>query len=88
MKNTMSVKVVGYTVSIFLVISYLICIGFDLLFPEHAMYTAWQAYLPGFEFLSLKGFIIGLIEVFAYGWYVAVIWVPLYNFFNGRKQNG
>lgn len=81
MKNVLSVKAVGFSSSIFLAIAYTLCVAFDLMFPEHAMYRAWQYLLPGFEWLSWKSFFIGLIEVLAYGWFFAVIWVPLYNFF-------
>lgn len=46
------------------------------------MHSAWENWLPGFEFLTLQGFIIGLIESYLYGWYIALVFVPLYNFFN------
>lgn len=86
MNKKVSVVVVGQANSLFLAISYVLCIGFDLVFPGHAMYEAWQKLLPGFEWLTLKGFLIGLIESYAYGWYFALIWVPLYNFFSGRRE--
>ena len=37
--------------------------------------------LPGFELLSWRSFVLGLVESFAWGWYVALIFGPLYNFF-------
>ena len=86
MTNKISVGAVGNTSSIFLVITYSLCIGFDLVFPGHAMYEAWQKLLPGFEWLTLQGFLIGLVESYAYGWYFAVIWVPLYNYFSSRRE--
>jgi hypothetical protein len=48
------------------------------------MYQSWQKLLPGFEWISAKSFTVGLIESYGYGWYVALIWVPLYNFFAAR----
>ena len=86
MTNKISVGAVGNASSIFLVITYSLCIGFDLVFPGHAMYEAWQKLLPGFEWLTLQGFLIGLVESYAYGWYFAVIWVPLYNYFSSRRE--
>lgn len=86
MNTRISIGVVGHASSIFLAVTYVLCIGFDLVFPGHAMYEAWQKLLPGFEWLTFKGFGIGLIESYAYGWYFAVIWVPLYNFFAKRKD--
>lgn len=86
MNTRISIGVVGHASSIFLAVTYVLCIGFDLVFPGHAMYEAWQKLLPGFEWLTFKGFGIGLIESYAYGWYFAVIWVPLYNFFAKRND--
>lgn len=74
---------VGHAVSLFLTISYLVCVGFGLLVPEtFRMYEAWSPLLPGFEWLTLGSFVIGLLEAYLYGWYVALVFVPLYNFFN------
>jgi len=28
--------------------------------------------------------LIGLVESYGYGWYLALIWVPLYNVFSAR----
>ncbi len=40
--------------------------------------------LPGFEWISWKGFFIGLVETYGYGWFFALVWVPLYNVFVAR----
>lgn len=88
MKNHLSIKSVGHATSLFLSISFLICICFDMIFPQHAMFRVWQDLLPGFEFISWKTIFVGLIGAYAYGWYFAVIWVPLYNFFSSNKKEG
>lgn len=49
--------------------------------------TVWQKLLPGFEWVSWKSFLIGLAESYGYGWYVALIWVPLYNVFALRSSH-
>lgn len=84
MSTKVSLAAVGHASSIFLAISFALCVGFDLLFPEHAMYKNWQALLPGFTWISWKSFLIGLVEAYGYGWYFALIWVPLYNVFAHR----
>lgn len=76
----------GHATSIFLALTFTICVGFDLIFPEHAMYEAWIKLLPGFEWISWKSFFIGLVESYLYGWYFSLIWVPLYNLFHYRRQ--
>lgn len=80
MNTRLSLAAVGHATSALFFISFILCVGFDLLFPEHAMYQAWQKLLPGFEWLSWKSFILGAIEAYGFGWYIALIWVPLYNF--------
>jgi len=85
MKPGISLSAVGHATSIFLAITFAVCVGFDLLFPSHAMYQSWQKLLPGFEWISGKSFVIGLIESYGYGWYVALIWVPLYNVFAAKS---
>ena len=41
-------------------------------------------FLPGFELLTLRSFCLGLAESFFWGWFVALIFGPLYNFFSLR----
>lgn len=85
MTNRVSLVAVGHASSLFLAISFTVCVGFDLLFPEQAMYESWQALLPGFEWISWGSFFLGLLESYGYGWYFALIWVPLYNVFAARS---
>ncbi|VAW97069.1 hypothetical protein MNBD_GAMMA21-840 [hydrothermal vent metagenome] len=84
MNTRLSILVIGHATSLFLIISYTLCVVFDLIFPGYAMHEAWHKLLPGFEWISWKGFFIGLIETYAYGWFFALIWVPLYNVFVAR----
>ncbi len=75
------VLALGMALSLFLVISYLICVttyfipGLPI---SHAMLTI---FLPGFELLNWQSFFLGLMESFAWGWFFALIFGPLYNFF-------
>jgi hypothetical protein len=85
MKPGVSLIAVGHASSLFLAITFALCVAFDLLFPEHAMYQAWQTLLPGFEWLSWQSFFLGLIESYGYGWYFALVWVPIYNVFTTRS---
>jgi hypothetical protein len=79
----------GASLSAFFALSYAACVLFYLLFPElvlnHAVLTL---FLPGFKLLDWKSFILGLIESVGYGWYVALIFGPLFNFFNGTRLFG
>ena len=86
MRPGIPLSAVGNATSLFLAISFSLCVGFDFLFPEHAMYKAWQDLLPGFEWISWQSFFIGLLEAWGYGWFFALIWVPLFNVFAARSE--
>ena len=81
-----SMVALGMSLGAFLAISFVLCVLFDLAFPGYAMNPVWAPLFPGFTWLSWSSFLIGLVESFAYGWYVAVIFVPLYNFFAARSR--
>lgn len=86
MKPGISFAAFGHASSLFLAITFALCVGFDFLFPSHAMYQAWQKLLPGFEWISWRSFLLGLAESYGYGWYITLIWVPLYNVFAGKSR--
>ena len=86
MKAGISLLAVGHATSFFLAITFTLCVGFDLIFPDYAMYKAWQDLIPGFEWISVKSYLIGLIGAWAYGWYFALIWVPAYNVVAARSN--
>lgn len=79
------VTALGMSLGLFLSFSFSICVAFDLLFPGQAMYEAWLRLLPGFTWISWPSFFLGLAESFAYGWYIALVFGPLYNFFAARR---
>ena len=76
------VLALGMSLGTFLAVTFVLCVGFDLLFPSLAMYPNWQRFLPGFTWLTWPSFLLGLVETFAYGWYVALIFGPLFNLFS------
>jgi hypothetical protein len=47
-------------------------------------HASLSIFLSGFELLSWRSFFLGLIESFIWGWYIAVVLAPLYNFFGRR----
>jgi hypothetical protein len=86
MTHKISLFAFGHATSLFIAISFSLCVVFDLIFPEHAMYEAWLKLLPGFEWLSWQSFFLGLIESYTYGWFITLIWVPLYNYFGSKSK--
>ena len=80
-RSGIAIGAAGWATSLALAITYTLCVVFDLLAPSHAMYQTWLKLLPGFEWLTWRSFWLGLVESFGYGWFIALIWVPLYNVF-------
>jgi hypothetical protein len=54
--------------------------------PDFGLHKPWLQFYPGFEWLTWRGFFIGLVESHAYGWFAAIVFTPLYNFFNARGR--
>jgi len=78
----------GWTLSVFLLVTFLVCVAFGLLLPaQFHMHQAWEPLLPGFEWLTWPGFFAGAIGSFLYGWYIALVGVPLYRFFSKNRQS-
>jgi hypothetical protein len=75
---------VGMSLGLLLAISYVLCVALGLIWWDAGLHQPWLQFLPGFSWLSPGTFLLGLVESFAYGWYVAVVFVPLFNFFNAR----
>lgn len=86
MNKALSLVAVGHATSLFLAVTFALCVAFDLLFPQHAMFRAWQDLLPGFEWISWRSFLLGLLAAWAYGWYFTLVWVPIYNVVAQRAQ--
>ena len=83
--SSLSIKRLGLSLSTFFAISYLICILGYLLIPDFPVrHEALSIFLPGFKLLSWQSYFLGLIESFAWGWYIAAVFAPLYNFFGRR----
>lgn len=83
--HPLAITPLGNALGLLLAISFTLCVAFDLLFPSFAMYPVYIKLLPGVTWLSWTSFALGLVETFAYGWYVALIFVPLYNYFRGQN---
>jgi hypothetical protein len=83
--RTIPVAVLGMSLSVFLAISFVLCVlGYLVLPGLPVKHEALSIFLPGFELLTWQGFALGLVESYAWGWYIALVLGPLYNFFARR----
>jgi hypothetical protein len=82
----LNIRVVSWSLGLFLSFSYILCVLYGLVVPErlHGMSQFLEMVLPAFEWLSFGGFILGLIESFLYGAYIGIVFVPIYNFLSRR----
>lgn len=79
------IKELGLALSVFFVISYVLCIASGLVLPDWELHKPWLQFFPGFEWLTLQGVLIGLVESIIYAWYVAVLFGWLFNAFIARR---
>ena len=74
----------GMGLGVFFVITYVLCVLFGLIVSAESMHRLLPMLLPGFTWIIWPSFAIGLAWAFAYGWNVALVFVPLHNFFASR----
>lgn len=76
----------GMGLSVFFAITYVFCVLGYIFFPSLPIeHSALATLLPGFTLLNWPSFFLGLFESFGWGWYVALVFAPLYNFFAARS---
>ena len=76
----LNIKLVSWALATTVLISFLVCVSYGLATPESLhMHAFLEQVLPGFKWLTLRGFLIGLVESFLYGAYVGLVFVPIYN---------
>ncbi|MEK1855720.1 MAG: hypothetical protein AAAC48_28630 [Phyllobacterium sp.] len=75
----------GLSVGSFFVITYVLCVLFGILVADRGMHQLLPQLLPGFTWITWPSIFLGLAWSFLYGWYVAVVFGPLFNFFSARR---
>ena len=76
----------GLTLSFFLVITYVLCVIYGMLGFQQGMHQLLFQIIPGFTWITWPSFFIGLFWTFVLGWYIALVFAPLFNFFTARMQ--
>lgn len=80
-------KLVTKSLSSFTAISFVLCVGYGLIAPA-ALHPSWllEALLPGFKWLSVSRFVLGLVESALYGAWAGILYSSLYNYFARRAE--
>ena len=73
-------RLVTLTTSLFVTVSYLLCVGFGLLMPDSFhMHHLFELLLPFFHWISVMSFLLGLIESALWGVYLGGGFCLAYN---------
>lgn len=76
----LNLKVVTWSLALFGAATFIVCVLYGLVVPASLHMTSFlEAVLPGFEWLTPLGFLIGLAESFLYGVYAGIVYVPIHN---------
>lgn len=87
MRKGLSIKVVGLSVSAFLAVTYAICVVAALLLPNGGMAATLGGMMGWLGFgWSAVGLVIGLAWAIVLGFYIALVFVPIYNFLEQREK--
>ncbi|MBI2461431.1 MAG: hypothetical protein HYV61_08115 [Candidatus Rokubacteria bacterium] len=75
------------SLGLFFDVTFALCALWGLVVPAawEPMARIWEAVFPGFTWLTPQSFLLGLVEAFLYGWYVALVFVPLFNHFESQR---
>jgi hypothetical protein len=81
----LNIRVVTWSLATFTTVSYLVCVGYGLIVPETLhMVQFLEITLPGFKWLTVGTFVIGLVESFLYGVYAGLVYTPIYNVYQRK----
>ncbi len=73
-------KVVTWSLALFAAVTFVLCVLYGLVVPQTLHMAEWlEAVLPGFRWLSVPGFFLGLVESILYGVYTGVVFTAIYN---------
>ncbi|MCF6262130.1 MAG: DUF5676 family membrane protein [Xanthomonadales bacterium] len=81
-------KIISWSLGLTTAVSFIICVTWGLLTPQAVhMHGFLEMVLPGFKWLTWWSFPLGLIESFLWGFYIGIVYVPIYNFVHKRWGN-
>jgi hypothetical protein len=85
----MNVKVVSWSLGIWGGITFVICVLYGLVVTASVpMHQSLEHVLPGFKWLTLGGFVIGLAWSVVYGLYAGWLFATIYNRLSRRWAAG
>ena len=81
-------KVMTWSLGLFAAVTFVVCVLYGLIVPKaFHMVQLLEITLPGFKWLSVGSFVLGLVESFLYGAYAGLVFTPIYNFLVRRRAS-
>jgi len=81
------IKVWFWSLGLFFMLTFTLSVVWEGLLPGHPPLHRFSAFfLPGFQWLTTRGFLAGLLGSFLWGAYFAVAFVSIHNFFYARHH--
>jgi hypothetical protein len=78
--HPLSLKVMTWSSALFGAVNYVLCVLYGLIAPKGLHATQLLEWLlPGFKWLSLGSFLLGVVETFFYGAYLGLVFTLIYN---------
>jgi hypothetical protein len=84
----LTIRGTALSLGLFFDVSFLLCVLWGLVVPQfHARWSqVLEAILPGFTWLTPQSVVLGLVWSSLLGLYVALVFVPLFNYFEGGQR--
>ena len=75
----------GLSLGGFFAISLLACILLGVIVPDATMHRPWLQFFPGFEWLTVRSVVVGLVWTQVYAWWIALIFGSLFSLVAARS---
>ena len=82
----LTIRGTALALGLFFDVSFVLCVLWGLALPQFHAKWLLEGLLPGFMWLTPASFVLGLAEAFLYGVYIAVVFVPLFNYFEAGRS--
>ena len=85
----LNIKVVSWSLGIWGGITFVVCVLYGLVVPASlSAHQSLEQLLPGFKWLTVSGFVIGLMWSIVFGLYVGWLFSKIYNGLHKRWAAG
>jgi hypothetical protein len=83
--NRLALVPLGLSLGGFFAISFVACILLGVIVPDGTMHRPWLQFYPGFEWLTARSAVTGLVWTQVYAWWTALVFGSLHNFISSRS---